>query len=315
MSAQKQSTKARTQTRAPRRGRASSDRSMGRRAAQNRDLGPSSRTTSPFHASAFGSAFFRPQTSATSWPSLAASLSTNMEPSCIDLYVFAGQSNVLGWGVGPLEMQLRGLARQALSAPAARACRPPPRRPSPPPLRSDARRELRPTRGRSPRVVRRRSRGAMRTAPPDGVSVAAATDGLEASRARAARPAPARRERRGAGAVVPRCDELERRERARRRRPLPTRAPSASPSAAASAGWAARRWSSAPGVSREPAPRGRRRCRGETARVARRRLPGVHAAARAAGCRRQRLERGERAAAPQRATRRLTHSAATCAAA
>ena len=28
-----------------------------------------------------------------------------MEPSCIDLYVFAGQSNVLGWGVGPLEMQ------------------------------------------------------------------------------------------------------------------------------------------------------------------------------------------------------------------
>ena len=25
--------------------------------------------------------------------------------SCIDLYVFAGQSNVLGWGVGPLEMQ------------------------------------------------------------------------------------------------------------------------------------------------------------------------------------------------------------------
>ena len=26
-----------------------------------------------------------------------------MEPSCIDLYVFAGQSNVLGWGVGPLE--------------------------------------------------------------------------------------------------------------------------------------------------------------------------------------------------------------------
>ena len=28
-----------------------------------------------------------------------------MQPSCIDLYVFAGQSNVLGWGVGPLEMQ------------------------------------------------------------------------------------------------------------------------------------------------------------------------------------------------------------------
>ena len=38
-----------------------------------------------------------------------------MEPSCIDLYVFAGQSNVLGWGVGPLEMQRVLSAHRRLS--------------------------------------------------------------------------------------------------------------------------------------------------------------------------------------------------------
>ena len=39
-----------------------------------------------------------------------------MQPSCIDLYVFAGQSNVLGWGVGPLEMQRVLSAHRRLAA-------------------------------------------------------------------------------------------------------------------------------------------------------------------------------------------------------
>ena len=42
-----------------------------------------------------------------------------MQPSCIDLYVFAGQSNVLGWGVGPLEMQRVLSAHRRLAGGAA----------------------------------------------------------------------------------------------------------------------------------------------------------------------------------------------------